>query len=166
MFQINQLFPNTNRLRCDILFDNLWLGLMNDLKIYSKFIANLIEMEATQKEYQEIVSQCRSLFEKKMSDYGAAWRILRLPSLTDQIFIKAQRIRSLQTQSERKVDEGEVSEFIGIVNYSVMALIQIKLGVSEQVDLDLKEALVLYDEQIQIIYELMLNKNHDYGGLA
>ena len=98
-----------------------------------------------------------------MSDYGAAWRILRLPSLTDQIFIKAQRIRSLQTQSERKVDEGEVSEFIGIVNYSVMALIQIKLGVSEQVDLDLKEALVLYDEQIQIIYELMLNKNHDYG---
>ena len=66
MFQINQLFPNTNRLRCDILFDNLWLGLMNDLKIYSKFIANLIEMEATQKEYQEIVSQCRSLFEKKM----------------------------------------------------------------------------------------------------
>jgi hypothetical protein len=100
---------------------------------------------------------------KKMSDYGAAWRILRLPSLTDQIFIKAQRIRSLQTQSERKVDEGEVSEFIGIVNYSVMALIQIKLGVSEQVDLDLKEALVLYDEQIQIIYELMLNKNHDYG---
>lgn len=163
MFQINQLFPNTNRLRCDILFDNLWLGLMNDLKIYSKFIANLIEMEATQKEYQEIVSQCRSLFEKKMSDYGAAWRILRLPSLADQIYIKAQRIRSLQTQSERKVDEGEVSEFIGIVNYSVMALIQIKLGVSEQVDLDLKEALVLYDEQIQIIYELMLNKNHDYG---
>mgnify|MGYP000612953590 FL=1 len=144
MFQINQLFPNTNRLRCDILFDNLWLGLMNDLKIYSKFIANLIEMEATQKEYQEIVSQCRSLFEKKMSDYGAAWRILRLPSLTDQIFIKAQRIRSLQTQSERKVDEGEVSEFIGIVNYSVMALIQIKLGVSEQVDLDLKEAFAFY----------------------
>lgn len=126
-------------------------------------MANLIEMEATQKEYQEIVSQCRSLFEKKMKDYGAAWRILRLPSLTDQIFIKAQRIRSLQMQTTRKVDEGEVSEFIGIVNYSVMALIQIKLGVSEQVNMNLEVALKEYDEQIQIIFELMLNKNHDYG---
>ncbi len=120
-------------------------------------------MEATQKEYQEIVSQCRSLFEKKMKDYGAAWRILRLPSLTDQIYIKAQRIRSLQTQSERKVNEGEVSEFIGIVNYSIMALIQIKLGVEEQPDMDVTTALKEYDEQVDIIYQLMLDKNHDYG---
>lgn len=157
------MFSDANLLGCGFLFDNLCKGLINVLKIYSKFIANLIEMEATQKEYQEIVSQCRSLFEKKMKDYGAAWRILRLPSLTDQIFIKAQRIRSLQTQTTRKVDEGEVSEFIGIVNYSVMALIQIKLGVSEQVNMNLTEALKEYDEQIQIIFELMLNKNHDYG---
>ena len=157
------MFSDANLLGCVFLFDNLWIGLINILKIYSKFIANLIEMEATQKEYQEIVSQCRSLFEKKMKDYGAAWRILRLPSLTDQIFIKAQRIRSLQKQTTRKVDEGEVSEFIGIVNYSVMALIQIKLGVSEQVNMNLEVALKEYDEQIQIIYELMLNKNHDYG---
>jgi hypothetical protein len=157
------VFSDANLLGCGFLFDNLWRGLINVLKIYSKFIANLIEMEATQKEYQEIVSQCRSLFEKKMKDYGAAWRILRLPSLTDQIFIKAQRIRSLQTQTTRKVDEGEVSEFIGIVNYSVMALIQIKLGVSEQVNMNLEEALEEYDAQIQIIFELMLNKNHDYG---
>lgn len=157
------MFSNANLLGCVFLFDNLWRGLINILKIYSKFVANLIEMEATQKEYQEIVSQCRSLFEKKMKDYGAAWRILRLPSLTDQIFIKAQRIRSLQTQTTRKVDEGEVSEFIGIVNYSVMALIQIKLGVSEQVNMNLEVALKEYDEQIQIIFELMLNKNHDYG---
>ena len=157
------MFSDANLLGCVFLFDNLWIGLINILKIYSKFIANLIEMEATQKEYQEIVSQCRSLFEKKMKDYGAAWRILRLPSLTDQIFIKAQRIRSLQTQTTRKVDEGEVSEFIGIVNYSVMALIQIKLGVSEQVNMNLEVALKEYDEQIQIIFELMLNKNHDYG---
>jgi hypothetical protein len=157
------VFSDANLLGCVFLFDNLWIGLINILKIYSKFIANLIEMEATQKEYQEIVSQCRSLFEKKMKDYGAAWRILRLSSLTDQIFIKAQRIRSLQTQTTRKVDEGEVSEFIGIVNYSVMALIQIKLGVSEQVNMNLEVALKEYDEQIQIIYELMLNKNHDYG---
>lgn len=157
------MFSDANLLGCVFLFDNLWRGLINILNIYSKFTANLIEMEATQKEYQEIVSQCRSLFEKKMKDYGAAWRILRLPSLTDQIFIKAQRIRSLQTQTTRKVDEGEVSEFIGIVNYSVMALIQIKLGVSEQVNMNLTEALKEYDEQIQIIFELMLNKNHDYG---
>jgi len=157
------VFSDANLLGCVFLFDNLWRGLINILKIYSKFIANLIEMEATQKEYQEIVSQCRSLFEKKMKDYGAAWRILRLPSLTDQIFIKAQRIRSLQMQTTRKVDEGEVSEFIGIVNYSVMALIQIKLGVSEQVNMNLEVALKEYDEQIQIIFELMLNKNHDYG---
>jgi hypothetical protein len=157
------VFSDANLLGCGFLFDNLCKGLFNVLKIYSKFTANLIEMEATQKEYQEIVSQCRSLFEKKMKDYGAAWRILRLPSLTDQIFIKAQRIRSLQTQTTRKVDEGEVSEFIGIVNYSVMALIQIKLGVSEQVNMNLEIALKEYDEQIQIIFELMLNKNHDYG---
>ena len=157
------MFSDANLLGCGFLFDNLCKGLINVLKIYSKFTANLIEMEATQKEYQEIVSECRSLFEKKMKDYGAAWRILRLPSLTDQIFIKAQRIRSLQTQTTRKVDEGEVSEFIGIVNYSVMALIQIKLGVSEQVNMNLTEALKEYDEQIQIIFELMLNKNHDYG---
>ena len=120
-------------------------------------------MELTSKEYQTIIVRCRELFEKKMKDYGAAWRILRLPSLTDQIFIKAQRIRSLQMQTTRKVDEGEVSEFIGIVNYSVMALIQIKLGVSEQVNMNLEVALKEYDEQIQIIFELMLNKNHDYG---
>ena len=120
-------------------------------------------MEATQKEYKEIISQCRALFEKKMSDYGSAWRILRLPSLTDQIFIKAQRIRSIQTNATQKVDEGQESEFMGIINYSIMALIQIKNGVAEQSDLDLEVALKLYDQQLKVIFELMLNKNHDYG---
>lgn len=120
-------------------------------------------MEATQKEYKEIISQCRALFEKKMSDYGSAWRILRLPSLTDQIFIKAQRIRSIQTNATQKVDEGQESEFMGIINYSIMALIQIKKGVAEQSDLDLEVALELYDQQLKVIFELMLNKNHDYG---
>jgi hypothetical protein len=89
-------------------------------------------MELTRKEYQAIVKKCRELFENKMKDYGAAWRILRLPSLTDQIFIKAQRIRSLQTNVIQKVDEGQESEFIGIVNYSLMALIQIDKGIAEQ----------------------------------
>ena len=120
-------------------------------------------MELTSKEYYEIVSRCRDLFEKKMKDYGAAWRILRLPSLTDQIFIKAQRTRTLQTNSEQKIEEGQESELIGIVNYSLMALIQIELGISEQPDLNVIDALELYDKHQKIIFELMLNKNHDYG---
>ena len=120
-------------------------------------------METTQKEYQKIVSQCRTLFQKKMKDYGAAWRILRLPSLTDQIFIKAQRIRSLQINTTRKVDEGQEPEFIGIINYSIMALIQIKNGVAEQPDLNLESALSHYDNEFSKIFKLMLDKNHDYG---
>tara|TARA_B100001063_G_scaffold116587_1_gene108860 strand:+ start:1324 stop:1860 length:537 start_codon:yes stop_codon:yes gene_type:complete len=120
-------------------------------------------METTQKEYQKIVSQCRTLFRKKMKDYGAAWRILRLPSLTDQIFIKAQRIRSLQINTTRKVDEGQEPEFIGIINYSVMALIQIRNGVAEQPDLNLESALNHYDNEFSKIFKLMLDKNHDYG---
>jgi hypothetical protein len=120
-------------------------------------------MSKTSQEYDAVVSECRSLFVKKMSDYGAAWRILRLPSLTDQIFIKAQRIRQLQENSVRKVDEGEKSEFIGIINYSVMALIQLELGVVENPDLTAEEATQLYDKHIGITKELMENKNHDYG---
>lgn len=120
-------------------------------------------MERTRKEYHSIVSRCRNLFENKMKDYGAAWRILRLPSLTDQIFIKAQRTRSLQINTEQKIEEGQESEFIGIVNYSLMALIQIDLGSTEQPDLNISEALKLYDKHQKIIFELMLDKNHDYG---
>ena len=98
-----------------------------------------------------------------MKDYGSAWRILRLPSLTDQIFIKAQRIRGLQQNEQQKVDEGEVSEFIGIINYSIMALIQLDKGVVEQPDLSSKEATRLYDEKVAITKKLMDDKNHDYG---
>lgn len=120
-------------------------------------------MSNTSQEYDKIVGHCRSLFINKMSDYGSAWRILRLPSLTDQIFIKAQRIRSLQQNQMRKVDEDEAGEFIGIINYSVMALIQLDLGVVEQPDLKVEEATRLYDEKIQLTKTLMENKNHDYG---
>jgi hypothetical protein len=120
-------------------------------------------MHNTSEQYDAVIGQCRSLFSKKMADYGSAWRILRLPSLTDQIFIKAQRIRGLQQNAERKVEEGEVSEFIGIINYCVMALIQIEKGVVEQPDLNLEEALEAYDQTIAVTKELMMNKNHDYG---
>ena len=98
-----------------------------------------------------------------MTDYGSAWRILRLTSLTDQIFIKAQRIRGLQTNKERKVDEGQISEFIGIINYSIMSLIQIEKGIVESPDLNLDQALNLYDNQLSVTKSLMENKNHDYG---
>ncbi|MBT6448193.1 MAG: DUF1599 domain-containing protein [Flavobacteriaceae bacterium] len=98
-----------------------------------------------------------------MKDYGSAWRILRLSSLTDQIFIKAQRIRSLQTNKTRKVDEGQASEFIGIINYSIMSLIQIEKGIVETPDLNLEAALNLYDIQLDKTKSLMENKNHDYG---
>lgn len=120
-------------------------------------------MTTTSSQFDEIIHTCRELFIKKMSDYGSAWRILRLPSLTDQIFIKAQRIRSLQENTEQKIDEDETSEFIGIINYSVMALIQLKKGVAEQPDLNADEATKEYDEKIAVTKQLMLDKNHDYG---
>lgn len=120
-------------------------------------------MTNTTEQYDAIIGTCRDLFIKKMKDYGAAWRILRLTSLTDQIFIKAQRIRTLQETTGRKVDEDENSEFIGIINYCVMGLIQLDKGVAEQPDLDLDEATQLYDEKIAATKQLMLDKNHDYG---
>lgn len=120
-------------------------------------------MRDTSKQYDAVISKCQKLFSDKMKDYGSAWRILRLPSLTDQIFIKAQRIRSLQEKGTRKVDESEEGEFIGIVNYSVMALIQLQKGVVEQPDLTEAEAAALYDDWIKQTKELMMNKNHDYG---
>ena len=98
-----------------------------------------------------------------MKDYGSAWRILRLSSLTDQIFIKAQRIRSLQTNKIRKVDEGQNSEFVGIINYSLISLIQIQNGIAETPDMDLETALELYDSHLAETKILMENKNHDYG---
>ncbi len=120
-------------------------------------------MSETSKQYDAVISTCRTLFVNKMKDYGSAWRILRLPSLTDQIYIKAQRIRSLQHNEVRKVDEGETSEFIGIINYCVMALIQLEKGIVEQPDLSLEDAMVLYDDKIILTKQLMMDKNHDYG---
>ncbi len=120
-------------------------------------------MQDTSKQYDAVIEECRSLFINKMSDYGSAWRILRLPSLTDQIFIKAQRIRQLQENEVRKVDEGEKSEFIGIINYSIMALIQLELGVVANPDLSTEQSAVLYDKHSKITKDLMMDKNHDYG---
>ena len=120
-------------------------------------------MQNTSKQYDSIIITCRNLFINKMSDYGSAWRILRLPSLTDQIFIKAQRIRGLQQNDVQKIEEDEVSEFIGIINYCIMALIQLEIGVVETPDLSLDEAIELYDKHAAITKQLMEDKNHDYG---
>ena len=120
-------------------------------------------MNNTSQQFDSVIGICRTLFINKMTDYGSAWRILRLPSLTDQIFIKAQRIRSLQENDVRKVDEDETGEFIGIINYSIMALIQFELGVVDQPDLNVERATQLYDEKVKLTKDLMEAKNHDYG---
>ena len=120
-------------------------------------------MQKTSEQYDAVIKQCRDLFINKMNDYGSAWRILRLSSLTDQIYIKAQRIRQLQENEIKKVDEDEIPEFIGIINYSLMALIQLEKGVVEEPDLNVNEATKLYDKHIAITKSLMEDKNHDYG---
>tara|TARA_B100001113_G_C21072718_1_gene606266 strand:- start:862 stop:1398 length:537 start_codon:yes stop_codon:yes gene_type:complete len=120
-------------------------------------------VQNTIKQYDSVINVCRDLFHKKMKDYGSAWRILRLASLTDQIFIKAQRIRGLQKNSVRKIDEGQSDEFIGVINYSIMALIQLDKGIVEEPDLDLDESLALYNQIAENTKNLMLDKNHDYG---
>ncbi|SHL76735.1 protein of unknown function [Flavobacterium xanthum] len=120
-------------------------------------------MKNTSKEYDTVIATCRALFVNKMKDYGCAWRILRLPSLTDQIYIKAQRIRSLQENEVRKIEEDETGEFIGIINYSIMALIQLELGVADQPELSVGKATELYDSKVKLTKDLMENKNHDYG---
>ena len=130
---------------------------------FEKSIQRYYLMKNTSQEYDKVIGVCRDLFIKKMTDYGSAWRILRLPSLTDQIFIKAQRIRSLQENEVQKIDEDESSEFIGIINYCIMALIQLELGIVEQPDLDPKTATQFYDKKLAVTKDLMEAKNHDYG---
>jgi Domain of Unknown Function (DUF1599). len=118
----------------------------------------------TDEEYDQVISSCRELFAAKLKDYGASWRILRLPSLTDQIFIKANRIRHLQEIKEQRIDESIVSEFIGIINYSIIALIQLELGnpkANEQ--LEHSALLDIYDRKVYAAKSLMNNKNHDYA---
>ena len=116
----------------------------------------------TEKEFHAVLATYRKLYIDKMKDYGPAWRILRTPSITDQIFIKVKRIRTLQTAAERLVDEGIEPEFIGIVNYAAMGIIQLQLGVVDQPDLTAEEATALYDKVTNEAYELMTRKNHDY----
>jgi hypothetical protein len=120
-------------------------------------------MDKTLQQYDAVRDECITLFAKKAHDYGTAWRILRVPSLTDQIFIKAQRIRTLQQVGESKVGEGIRPELIGIINYAAMALVQIDKGVVDVPDMDATQAVREVLERIQVARDLMTRKNHDYG---
>lgn len=120
-------------------------------------------IEKTSLEYREVIASCRSLFEKKTRDYGTAWRILRLPSITDQIFIKAQRIRSIQEKGMQKVDDPIKDEFMGIINYCIIALMQLKLEGSSSLEMTFEELEPLYDRVVDETFDLLQNKNHDYG---
>lgn len=117
----------------------------------------------TNKEFEKVLAVCRELFSKKLYDYGASWRIMRPQSLTDQIFIKAKRIRTLETGAENLVGEDINSELIGIVNYGIIALVQLDLGFADHCDLSPDEAMALYDKKAQTTLELMKKKNHDYN---
>jgi hypothetical protein len=117
----------------------------------------------TSEQFEAVIVKCREVFLKKMKDYGSAWRILRTPSLTDQIYIKANRIRSIEEKGTQKVNEGIMPEFIGIVNYSVMALIQLELGTAEDLELKAEKVNTLYEKYIYAAKSLMEDKNHDYG---
>ena len=120
-------------------------------------------MEDTKSQYHQIISKSRKIFIDKNSDYGSSWRVLRIISLVDQINIKAQRIRNLQNNIDNKIEENQSSEFYGIINYSIMGLIQLDKGVVDEPDLDSSQIIDLYDKNVTETFELMLAKNHDYG---
>lgn len=120
-------------------------------------------MQNTSEQYNDVIFSCRDVFEKKTKDYGTAWRILRTSSLTDQIFIKANRIRTIQETGENKVGEDIGSEFIGIINYCIMALIQIELGKDNRMELPVDETMRYYQHYAAAAKSLMETKNHDYG---
>lgn len=121
-----------------------------------------MENKDTEQQFKDVMAECRSLFAKKLHDYGASWRILRPSSLTDQLFIKAKRIRSLEIKQVSLVGEGIRPEFIALINYGIVGLIQIEKGFADQVDITPEDALAMYDEKAKEALDLMIKKNHDY----
>lgn len=119
--------------------------------------------QKTSVEYKEVLAACKALFAKKTHDYGTAWRILRLPSITDQIYIKAQRIRSIQEKGAQMVEDPVKDEFIGIINYCIIAMIQLRMIESDEMELEFKRLEPVYDEIVNETFDLLQNKNHDYG---
>ena len=117
----------------------------------------------TSEEFDLIINECKDLFIRKTRDYGTAWRILRLSSITDQIFIKAQRIRTLEEKKVSKVGENISSEYVGIINYCIIAMMQMEMNDNDPIDLPAEEVERLYSEKVQETRDLMFAKNHDYG---
>lgn len=122
----------------------------------------MANLSKTEQQFKDIMEECRALFQKKLHDYGASWRILRPASLTDQLYIKAKRIRSLEIKKESLVGESIRPEFIALINYGIIGLIQIEKGFVDEVDIKPEEALTLYDKHQQEALQLMIKKNHDY----
>ena len=120
-------------------------------------------LEKTSQEYHQVIETCKNLFEKKTRDYGTAWRILRLSSITDQIFIKAQRIRSIQEKGMQKVSDPIKDEFVGIINYCLIAMIQLDLTQATETEITYEKLEPLYTKAVDETFELLQNKNHDYG---
>ena len=127
------------------------------------FTSKYKKLSKTSKQYDLALAKCRNIFNLKVKDYGTSWRIMRLKSLTDQIFIKANRIRNIEDNEIQKIDEGIEPEFIGLVNYCIIALIQIDLADEENMELDLDYVSDLYDKYAKNTKDLMMDKNHDYG---
>jgi len=122
----------------------------------------ITKMADTQKQFEQVMASCRDLFQKKLRDYGASWRIMRATSITDQLYIKANRIRSIETKGVTLVGEGIVPELIAIVNYGIIGLIQLELGFADKEDITPDQAMEYYDKYATAALELMLKKNHDY----
>ena len=120
-------------------------------------------MTATNQQYDKVISDCKDIFLHKAKDYGTAWRVLRTISIVDQIFIKAQRIRTIQQKGEQKVMDGIASEFKGIINYAVIGLIQLELPADAPEEMEINKVAVLYDNLVLATKNLMMDKNHDYG---
>lgn len=116
----------------------------------------------TEEQFKDVLAECRTLFENKLHDYSASWRILRPSSLTDQLFIKAKRIRSIEMKKKAMIEEGIRPEFMALINYGIIGLIQLEKGFVDEVDINSTEAMTLYDRHVQEVLELMLKKNHDY----
>ena len=146
-----------------IYFYTIYLAISSEMLKFAAIFENIMADSAkTEQQFKDVLTECRTLFQKKLHDYGASWRILRPSSLTDQLYIKAKRIRSLEIKKESLVDEGIRPEFIALINYGIVGIIQLEKGYVDEVDITSDEALQLYDKYALEALQLMTRKNHDY----
>ncbi len=139
------------------------MAISQEMRNFAAIFENIMaDLAKTEQQFKDVMAECRSLFLKKLHDYGASWRILRPSSLTDQLYIKAKRIRSLEIKKESLVGEGIRPEFIALINYGIVGIIQLEKGFVDEVDMTPEEAMTLYDQHAKEALELMLKKNHDY----